>query len=464
MHPQRNGGVSFWYSDMGGLPARRPSLATNRAADVAIIGGGYTGLWSAYYLKKLDPRLDIVVVEKEFAGFGASGRNGGWLTGSFAWNHEKYLATSSRDSVRSMVRALARTPGEVVAVCRREGINADIVETDELAVATNRAQLERVHKELQSRKAWDVDEDRVSVLDETQTRSRLNVAGALGALCIAGVARIQPAKLVTGLAKCVERLGVTIYESTEVRSFSKGRVVTTSPAGHAITAPKILRCTEGFTATLPGLRRDWLPLNSAQIITEPLPDTTWRDIGWAGNELMGDMANTYCYAQRTRDGRIAMGGRGVPYRFGSAIDSEGKADDETVRRLLATLHRHFPATRTARIDHAWCGVLGVPRDWCATVGWDAETGVGFAGGYVGVGVATSHLAGRTLADLVLGRDTELARLPWVNRKVRKWEPEPVRWVGVNGMYALYAEADRREHEGMERTSRLAEVGNWITGR
>ena len=160
-----------------------------------------------------------------------------------------------------------------------------------------------------------------------------------------------------------------------------------------------------------------------------------------------------------------MGGRGVPYRFGSATDRNGMPDAETVRRLTAILHKHFPAARGAEIAHGWCGVLGVPRDWCASLGFDRATGLGFAGGYVGVGVSTSNLAGRTLADLVTGAETGLERLPWVNRVARKWEPEPLRWLGVRGMYAALNAADRREARlSLTRTSGFARLGNWLTGR
>jgi glycine/D-amino acid oxidase-like deaminating enzyme len=280
-------------------------------------------------------------------------------------------------------------------------------------------------------------------------------------MVVTGVARIQPAKLVRGLAAAVERQGVAIAEGTTVTGIAPGRVTTDRGI---VTAPVILRATEGFTATLPGLKRDWLPLNSAQIVTEPLPAAMWDRIGWQGHEILGDFANVYCYCQRTREGRITVGARGVPYRMGSATDTNGAPDSETIRRLTAILHRHFPATGTLRIDHAWCGVLGVPRDWCATVGFDRATGIGWAGGYVGVGVSTSNLAGRTLADLVTGRDSDLVTLPWVGRRVRKWEPEPARWLGVTGMYALLNAADRREARLGGPPSRLAALGNWLAGR
>ncbi len=280
-------------------------------------------------------------------------------------------------------------------------------------------------------------------------------------MVVTGVARVQPAKLVRGLAAAVERAGVTIAEGTPATAISPGRVET--PRG-TVRAPIILRATEGFTTTIPGLEREWLPLNSAQIATEPLPQEVWDQIGWQGFEILGDMANAYCYCQRTRENRITVGARGTPYRMGSGIDDRGTPDPATIARLTAILHRHFPATRAFRIDHAWCGVLGVPRDWCATVGLDRATGLGWAGGYVGVGVSTSNLAGRTLADLALGRDTALTRLPWVGRRPRPWEPEPLRWMGVTGMYALLNAADRNEVASNGPPSRLGRLGNWLTGR
>ncbi len=453
------GDVSFWYADIG-LPYRRAALAGDTVADVAIIGAGYTGLWTAYYLKQANPGLDVLVIEKNFAGFGASGRNGGWLTGGFAWSHRRYLQSSSEHAVRSMVEAMNGTVDEVVQVCEAEGIEADIHRTEELMVATRPAQVARLRAEVAHRRAWGEDE-RVFEMSAADLADRISIPGALGAMVVTNVARVQPAKLVRGLAAVVERMGVRLVEGTAVTAYEKGLV--TTDRGQ-VRAPVILRCTEGFTAGLPGRQREWLPLNSAQIATEPLPPDLWKDIGWEGREIVGDFANAYCYCQRTREGRITIGARGVPYRFGSSLDTNGAPDDETIRRLTAILHRHFPAARKAKIEHAWCGVLGVPRDWCATVGLDPATGVGWAGGYVGVGVSTSNLAGRTLADLTLGRDTELVHLPWVNRQVRGWEPEPFRWLGVTGMYALLNAADRREAKPRAGPSRLAGLGNWLTGR
>ncbi|RAZ91920.1 FAD-dependent oxidoreductase [Mesorhizobium hawassense] len=460
MQVKRNGDISFWYADLGTIPAPRPPLPGDIEADVAIVGAGYTGLWTAYYLKKAKPSLRIVLLERESAGFGASGRNGGWLSGGFGWSREKYLKTSTRQGVTAMQKAMAGCVDEVIRVATEEGIDADIRRTANLTVATNPAQLERVREECETIRSWDADPERIELLDQAATRARIAIKNVMGGFVIHGQARVQPAKLVQGLAAAVGRLGVSIYEKTTVTAIAKG-VVTTDRG--TVRAETIIRATEGFTAGIPGEERTWLALNSAQIVTEPLSDELWRKIGWEGYELLGNAAHTYCYAQRTREGRITMGGRGVPYRYGSRTDVNGQTQQATIDQLHTILTTLLPQTAGCRIDHAWCGVLGVPRDWCTTVGLDPATRIGWAGGYVGLGVSSSNLSGRTLTDLVLGQNTELTRLPWVNRKVRRWEPEPFRWLGVHSMYQLYRIADNREAAGLTHTSKLAALADSITG-
>ncbi|MET0954033.1 MAG: FAD-binding oxidoreductase [Aeromicrobium sp.] len=455
-----NGHVSFWWQQVGS-PARRDALDGDLACDVCIVGGGLSGLWTAYHLAAADPSLDIVVLEAEFAGFGASGRNGGWLSAELAGSKERYAATHGRDGVRALVRTMEEAVDGVIEVCRVEGIDADIVKDGVLYVARSEAQLVRLREGLAEDAAWGIGEEHQRELTAEELATRLSVRGARGATFSPHCARVQPAKLVTGVAQAVERRGVRILERTRASRIEPG-VVTTDRG--TVRAPRILRCLEGYTAGIAGQRRTWLPMNSAMIVTEPLSDAVWNDIGWTGAEVLGDDANAYCYAQRTADGRIALGGRGIPYRFGSRTDVDGRTQDWTIESLTSTLHDMFPATRRTRIDHAWCGVLGVPRDWCASVTFDPATGLGWAGGYVGSGLTATHVAGRTLADLTLGRQSELTALPWVNRSVRRWEPEPLRWLGVRAMYGLYRAADRREDRGLTHPSRLARIGNVLTGR
>ncbi|WP_432025248.1 NAD(P)/FAD-dependent oxidoreductase [Streptomyces sp. 1222.5] len=458
-----NGGVSFWYAD-DGLPAVREPLSGDASADVVVVGGGYTGLWTAYYLKKAAPFLRITVLEQKFCGYGASGRNGGWLYNGIA-GRDRYARLHGRDAAVRLQRAMNDTVGEVVAVAAAEGVEADVHRGGVLEVATTPAQLARL-KEFHEHELSYGEKDR-ELFGARETAARIRVADAVGSSWTPHGARLHPVKLVKGLASVVEGLGVTIHESTPVTEIRPRHAVT--PYG-TVRAAYVLRCTEGFTASLKGQRRTWLPMNSSMIATEPLSEEQWAGIGWDGRETLGDMAHAYMYAQRTADGRIALGGRGVPYRFGSRTDNDGRTQAATVEALREILTRFFPSLVGARVEHAWSGVLGVPRDWCATVTLDRSTGLGWAGGYVGSGVATANLAARTLRDLVQqdsgqGGRTELTELPWVNHKVRRWEPEPFRWLGVHGMYATYRTADRRErlHPAVE-SSRLARFADRVAGR
>ncbi|MGO4692586.1 NAD(P)/FAD-dependent oxidoreductase [Glaciibacter sp. 2TAF33] len=453
-----NGEVSFWWGQAG-RPAPRHPLPGSLRADVCIVGAGYTGLWTAYYLKKAAPTLRIVVLEARFAGYGASGRNGGWLTNSVTGGRERYLARYGRRGAGGMQSAMSDSVDEVIRVAAAEGIEADIVTGGEFTVARNPAQQARLEAAFRADLPWRATD--VQLLSAAAARSRIDVAGATGAMWHPHCARIQPAKLAAGLAATVDKLGVEIYEDTRVTGILPHRARTRRGD---VEAEFVVRATEGFTAAIPGLHRAWLPMNSSLIVTQPLGPEFWAGIGWAGRETLGDMAHAYMYAQRTIDDRIAIGGRGVPYRFGSRTDADGRTPAHTVHALRGILGEFFPAARDAAIDHAWSGVLGVPRDWSATVGLDPRTGLAWAGGYVGTGVTATNLAGRTLADLILGNESERIRLPWVNHRVRNWEPEPLRWLAVTGLYRAYEMADRAEAAGRPTTSPLARLADRISGR
>ncbi|MFI8964015.1 NAD(P)/FAD-dependent oxidoreductase [Streptomyces sp. NPDC053493] len=458
-----NGGISFWYAQEG-APAPREPLPGDTTADVCIVGGGYTGLWTAYYLKKAAPFLDIVVLEASFCGYGASGRNGGWLYNGIA-GRDRYAAQHGHDAAVRLQQAMNDTVTEVIDVCTTEGIDADLHRGGVLEIATTPAQLARLKTFHAAELAYG-EKDR-ALYGARETAERIRVAGAVGSTWTPHGARLHPVKLVKGLADTVEALGVTLHESTPVTEIRPKHAVT--PYG-TVRAPYVLRCTEGFTASLTGQRRTWLPMNSSMIATEPLTDAQWDSIGWNGLETLGDMAHAYMYAQRTADGRIALGGRGVPYRYGSKTDNDGRTQPQTIQALRDILVRFFPQLAGVDIAHAWSGVLGVPRDWCATVTLDRSTGLGWAGGYVGSGVATTNLAARTLRDLIQqdsgqSGPTDLTALPWVNHRVRKWEPEPLRWLGVQTMYAAFRAADRRETASHTATTdRIAVLANRLSGR
>ncbi|SOE73071.1 Glycine/D-amino acid oxidase [Streptomyces sp. OV198] len=458
-----NGGISFWYAD-DGLPEPREPLPGDATADVVIVGGGYTGLWTAYYLKKAAPFLRVTVLEQKFCGYGASGRNGGWLYNGIA-GRDRYAKLHGHEAAVRLQKAMNETVDEVVRVTAEEGIEADVHQGGVLEVAYTPAQLARL-KAFHAHELSYGEKDR-ELYGARETVERVRVADAVGSTWTPHGARLHPVKLIKGLAAAAEALGVTIHEKTPVTEIRPKHAVT--PYG-TVRAPYVLRCTEGFTASLKGQKRTWLPMNSSMIATERLTAEQWATIGWEGRETLGDMAHAYMYAQRTADDRIALGGRGVPYRFGSRTDNDGRTQQATIDALHEILVRFFPSLAGVRVAHAWSGVLGVPRDWCATVTLDRSTGLGWAGGYVGSGVATTNLAARTLRDLIQqdsgqAGPTDLTALPWVGHKVRKWEPEPFRWLGVQGMYATYRTADRRElttHSAQ--SSRLARMADRVAGR
>jgi glycine/D-amino acid oxidase-like deaminating enzyme len=409
--------------------------------DVAIVGGGFTGLWTAYYLKKADPHLRVAVLEKEFAGYGASGRNGGWCSGLFAASHEVVAKSSSRAAAQAMQRAMFETVDEVGRVMAAESIAAGYHKGGVLSLATAPEQLDRLQADVDYERSWGFGEEDFRWLGADQVGERIKVAGCLGGSYTPHCASLDPGRLVRGLAEVVEKLGVAIYEDTAVLRIEPRLAVTESGP---VRANVVVRALEGYTPSLPGFRRHLIPTYSLMIATSPLPQAFWEEVGWAGRENFTDGRHLYIYAMRTEDDRIALGGRGAPYHYASSLDPANENVPHVFANLYHTLRRLFPAIGRVPVTHAWGGPLGIPRDWYPSVGLDRGTGLAWGGGYVGDGVASSNLAGRTLADLILERQSELTQLPWVNHRSRLWEPEPLRWLGVRASLALFDSADRKE--------------------
>ena len=457
----RNGEVSFWVRQAG-RPAARPPLAGAVDVDVAIVGGGLTGLWTAYYLKTASPDLDIAVIEREFCGFGASGRNGGWMSAEPAGQFRRYAKARGPESARELQRQMFAAVDEAESVAHAEGFGHATKRTGLLHVATNPAQLGRARHHVHAMREQGWGPGDVQELDAGQLAARVRVAGGLGGYGTQHCVRVHPARFTFGLAEAVERLGVRIYEGTTATEVRPNLVVT----DHGdVRAGKIVEALEGYTLSLSGQRRRLLPMNSSMIITEPLSSDQLGAIGWEGDELLGDVAHSFTYMQKTADDRIAIGGRGVPYNFASSFDRSGRTADVAVASLHARLVELFPVLDGIRPEHTWSGILGVPRDWCAAVTFDRASGIGRAGGYVGHGVSGTNLAARSLVDLMLDRDTELTWLPWVGRTARNWEIEPIRWLGATALYAAYRAADRREYATRQAgTSVLAKVANLVSGR
>jgi glycine/D-amino acid oxidase-like deaminating enzyme len=442
----------LWWAKTSLPSTTRSQLSEDLQVDVAIVGAGFSGLWAAYYLKLSDPHLSVMVLEAGCVGFGASGRNGGWCSGLFpaSWG------TVARESSDVLAAALARHMRETVDVVGEFAIDhqldIDWQKGGTLLLAHDRLQLERAQAHVTDEIQWG--NEGMRLLGAPEVRELCKAPG-LGGQITGGsfnphCAAINPAKLVTGLARVVEGLGVRIFERSRVDSITPR----TSQQDHRpmaevgelrVGADVILRATEGYTPLLPGFKRDLAPVYSLMIATEPLDEQTWAQIGLANRETFADYGNLIIYGQRTADGRLAFGGRGAPYHFGSKVRAGFDQDDRVHRNLANTLVRWFPVLADKRIDYRWGGPLGVPRDWYAGVRFDPTTGLGSVGGYVGDGVGSSNLAGRIFADLITEKDSELTHLPWVNRPVKRWEPEPLRWLGINAGLSAASAADWYEN-------------------
>ena len=432
----------------------RPALGSDVEADVVIVGAGYTGLWTAYALKQADPSLRVAVCERETVGFGASGRNGGWCSALFAGSREATARHHGRDAAIAMQRAMFATLDEIERVIGAEGIDCDWARGGTIQVATIPAHLGHLRAELDDHRSWGFGVDDYRELSPAESSALIGCRPNLGGLFTPHCAAIHPAKLAHGLARAVERLGVTIYEHTAVDSIEPGRVRTNRGV---VRAGIVVRATEAFSAELPGLRRAIAPVYSLMIATEPLGEAFWAEARMDTRPTFADFRHMIIYGQRTADGRFAFGGRGTPYHFGSRLRPAFDLDPHVFDSLHATLRSLFPALGDAAITNRWGGAVGVPRDWYPSVGFDRSAGVAWAGGYVGDGVSTTNLAGRTIADLVLGRDTDLVRLPWVGHRSPRWEPEPLRWIGVNASRKLVESVDRAEVAGRDPKRRAGAV-------
>jgi glycine/D-amino acid oxidase-like deaminating enzyme len=452
---------SLWLDVLPESLVPRPRLEGAVECDVAIVGAGFVGLWTAYRLARADPTLRIRVLEAEVAGFGAAGRNAGFASAGIAGEARVYERRVGADGVRRAERAMIDAIDAIGAVVAREAIDCGWVKSGALRVATSPAQLERVRAGLDARRARGLGEEDVRLVGADEIATRVRIRGALGGTYTPHCARINPAALARGLATACERLGVVVHERTPVSALAPGRVVA---ASGTVRAEVVLRATEAFTIRLPGERRRFLPVYSHMLATEPLPASAWDEIGWAGCEPVADQRYVFRYGQRTPDGRIALGGGGATYGFGSRLDERREGDADALRRVEQTLRTWFPTLAGVEITHRWGGAFATPRDWSMGVGYDRTTGLGWAGGLAGHGVVASSLCGRALADLVLGRETEHTSLPWVGHESPRWEPEPLRWLAARAIPRILRSADEVEDRGLPRARRARLVARFTPGR
>jgi glycine/D-amino acid oxidase-like deaminating enzyme len=445
--------VSYWLESCDDDLTPRAPLDGSVDVDIAIMGAGFTGLWTAYYLLERDPSLRIVVVERDIAGFGASGRNGAWCTFGFGAGPDLLSHHYGKDAAIAVHDAMVATVDEVGRAAAAEGIDAHYQKDGELSLAVGAHQLPALDATQRSY-------DRLGLsgfvhrLDRDAARAKLDVAGIEGGIWFPATAAIHPGRLVRGLARAVERKGATIVEQTAVTGVRTGARPALETARGEVRANGVVLAGESYLSQLPGYRRAVLPIYSLIVLTEPLTDAQLAEIHWTHRAVVHSQALTVDYLSRTRDGRILFGGRGAPYHFGSAIRPDFDRHHETHGRLRQAIVEWFPSLAGVRTTHAWGGTVGVPRDWIPTMRYDRASGVATAHGYTGEGVAATNLGGRVLADLITGVDSQLAHLPMVGHHSRPWEPEPLRFLAARWLQGASLRLDEK----------AARTGRPLTGR
>lgn len=435
--------ISLWMDQLDDPLRARPALEHDLDVNVAIIGAGYTGLWTAYYLKRQAPELKVAIIEAQTAGFGASGRNGGWLMGNLL-GEDRLLAGLNPEQRRASFDLLHAIPDEVAQVLAREGIDCDYRKGGALYCAARYPEQEgSLRRYLDKLYAQGLTEADYRWLSPQQLAEQIRIAKPYGGIYAPHVATINPAKLVRGLARVVEAMGVTLYENSLVTHWQSGGLRT---AKASVRAGWVVPAVEGYATTLAPLGRYQLPVQSLIVATEPLPASTWDEIGLCHGQAFGESSRQVTYGQRSADNRLVFGARGG-YQFAGKLRHNFDLTDSEVELRRYLFGELFPQLKNVRITHSWGGNLGMSRNFRPHMLCDHRTGIALSGGYGGEGVGATHLGGRTLADLILGRDTALTHQPWVIRErgleaLRPWEPEPCRWLGYNAIIRSFVHEDQ----------------------
>ena len=456
----QNGNLSFWLSRPDApIAPDTEVVSSDDAYDVVIVGGGVSGLWTAWSLCAADPALSIAVMEAEHLGFGASGRNGGIVATKSVGNRELFHRHAGREAVLVIERELERSMHQIVNDLGAGNIDAR--HGGWLQVARSPSEQARIEALLASGRKWGFSEERLRLLSAGQLRALINVDGVTGALYSPENFSVDPVKLLYRLATLLKARGVRIF--TRSRTEPVGAKIL-QVNGHRIGWRRLVIATEAYSVQQRGWERRVLPLISSVVATKPLSTEQWEQIGWRNFEGLAGTAHTFFYAKRTEDGRILIGGRGKAYHYGSRFDDNGKVAESTVDSIMKMAKDLFPALELEP-EYAWCGPLAIMRDWSPFVQHDRAADIVRLGGYAGQGMVAAHLAGRIAADLLLGRSTPLTSSAWVRSPPRRWEPEPFRWLGATTLNAAYSLADMTEKRfRMRRTSRIARWANALSGR
>ncbi|WP_279329321.1 FAD-dependent oxidoreductase [Streptomyces sp. OS603R] len=436
--------VSYWLDDPG-RPAPEPALTGRTTCDLLVVGGGYSGLWTALLAKERDPSRDVVLVEGREVGWAASGRNGGFCAASLTHGLSNGLARWP-DEIHALERVGARNLDAIEETVARHSIDCDFERTGEIDVATEPYQAEELrawYEEIGARGLA----DGIEYLDAGAVREQVDSPTFLAGLYDRrGVAMLNPARLAWGLKRACLDLGVRVYEHTPaltLRQYGAGMSVRT-PYG-AVRARRVALGTNVFPSLVRRVRAYTVPVYDYALMTEPLTDEQLDAIGWKNRQGLGDSANQFHYFRLSSDHRILWGGYDAIYPYGGRVRAEYDDRPDTYARLAGHFFACFPQLEGVRFTHAWGGAIDTCSRFSAFFGTAHAGRVAYAAGYTGLGVGATRFGAEVMLDLLAGERTERTELEMVRSKPLPFPPEPFAWTGIALTKWSLARADA--HEG-----------------
>jgi putative aminophosphonate oxidoreductase len=419
-----------------------PTLVGPHRADVCIVGGGYTGLWTALAIKRLAPACDVALVEADICGGGASGRNGGFCTSWWSKLPTLIDLCGEAEGMR-LAHAAAAAIGEIEEFCRLHAIDARMRRNGWLWVATAPVQLDTWEPSVAACEQRGV--NAFVRLTPEELHGRIDQPTHLGGVWEPGTATVQPAALARGLRRVALEQGVRIFEGSPMRRLRRGRPAEVRTRSGRVTADMVVLALNAWTAAVPELRRSLIPVSSDVVATGPVPEVL-EGIGWTGGEAIADGRLRVHYYHATEDGRIVFGKGGGTLAFAGHVDAGFHHDERRAAGVAAQLHRILPAAAGAEVTHSWSGPVARTADGLPAFG-SLSDGVVFGAGYSGNGVGPSHVGGRILASLALRRSDEWSGCGLVRRPPRAFPPEPLRYLGGLAVRAAVTRKECAEDAG-----------------
>ena len=435
---------SFWLATAGPYE-ESPPLDGDTHVDVAVVGGGFCGTSTSYYLKRQDPSLRVAVLEDRVVGYGASGRNGGMAMTLMGLTLDVTALRFGKEKSRQAYQFGHRAVDHIGQLVDSHGIDCDYEKPGLLTVATNKGQAKRLQHEIKLGEELGI--EGLEWLDAGSTRAQVDSPTYIGARWEAQCALINPAKFVRGMKDVAVKSGVEVYERTPVLEFKHGKraLRLQTPRG-LVTADKVVFATNAFSARFPELNGKQFPVFSYIVLTEPLSESQLAGIGWKKRQGIEDGRNLIHYYRLTADNRLLFGGADAQYYFGGPLDRD--RNPAVFRKLERDLKRTFPSLSDVRIEYKWGGPVSVPLDFFPGMGYlGGDKRVAYSLGCVGHGVAMMNMAGQIMRDLVLERDSELTELFFVNRRLIPLPPEPLRFALGEGLRGALKAQDAWEARG-----------------